>query len=45
MFFAMQYPHWMMIAGAALIAIDLSGFALNQNRNREAAEKPARTKK
>jgi hypothetical protein len=30
---AMQYPHWLMIAGAALVVIGFIGFALSRNRN------------
>jgi hypothetical protein len=37
-FFALQYPHWMMIAGAALVAIGFAGFAFNQNRNAQPDE-------
>jgi hypothetical protein len=43
-FFALQYPHWMMIAGATLVAIGFVGFAFNQNRHSEPDEKPHGTK-
>jgi hypothetical protein len=43
-FFALQYPHWMMIAGATLVAIGFVGFAFNQNRNREPDERPPESK-
>ncbi len=29
----MEYPHWLMIAGAVLVAFGIVGFALSQNRN------------
>jgi drug/metabolite transporter (DMT)-like permease len=44
-FFALEYPHWLMIAGAALVAIGFIGFAFSQNRNapddtEKASERP-----
>jgi hypothetical protein len=27
----MQYPHWMMVAGAALVVVGFVGFALRKN--------------
>jgi len=30
----MQYPHWLMVAGAALVVFGFLGFALRQNRSR-----------
>jgi energy-converting hydrogenase Eha subunit E len=30
---AMQYPYWLMIAGAALVVIGFIGFAFSRNRN------------
>ena len=30
---AMQYPHWLMIVGAALVALGFIGFAFRQNKN------------
>jgi hypothetical protein len=29
-----EYPHWMMMAGAILVALGFIGFAFRQNRNR-----------
>ena len=28
-----EYPHWMMMAGAILVALGFIGFAFHQNRN------------
>jgi hypothetical protein len=28
---AMQYPHWLMVAGAVLVVIGFIGFAFHQN--------------
>jgi uncharacterized protein HemX len=33
MFSAMEYPHWLMIAGAVLVAFGFVGFAFSQNKN------------
>jgi hypothetical protein len=41
--FALQYPHWMIFAGAGLVAIGFVGFAFNQNRNAQPEEKPPGT--
>ena len=30
---AMQYPHWLMVTGAALVALGFIGFAFSQNKN------------
>jgi hypothetical protein len=30
---AMEYPHWLMIAGAVLVAFGFVGFAFSQNKN------------
>jgi energy-converting hydrogenase Eha subunit E len=30
---AMQYPHWLIIAGAALVVLGFIGFAFSRNRN------------
>jgi hypothetical protein len=30
---AMQYPHWLMIAGATLVVVGFIGFAFSKNRN------------
>ena len=29
----MQYPHWLMVAGAVLVVLGFIGFAFSQNRN------------
>jgi Flp pilus assembly protein TadB len=29
----MEYPHWLMIAGAVLVAFGFVGFAFSQNKN------------
>jgi hypothetical protein len=29
----MQYPHWVMVAGAVLVVLGFIGFAFSQNRN------------
>src|SRR5258707_2909146 len=31
---AMEYPHWLMIAGAVLVAFGFVGFAFSQNTNK-----------
>jgi hypothetical protein len=31
--FELQYPQWMMMAGAVLVVIGFFGFAFDQNRN------------
>lgn len=33
----MQYPHWLMVAGAVLVVVGFIGFALHKN-NAEPAE-------
>jgi hypothetical protein len=30
---AMEYPHWLMVAGAILVAAGLIGLAFHRNRN------------
>ena len=30
---AMEYPHWLMIAGAVMVVIGFIGFAFSRNRN------------
>jgi uncharacterized protein HemX len=30
----MEYPHWLMIAGAVLVAFGFVGFAFSQNKNK-----------
>jgi hypothetical protein len=32
---AVEYPHWMMVAGAVLVALGFISFAFRQNRNVE----------
>ena len=44
----MEYPHWLMIAGAVLVAFGFVGFAFSQNKNESrehlnARNKPARS--
>jgi len=29
----MQYPHWLMVAGAVLVVLGFIGFAFSQNKN------------
>ena len=29
---AMQYPHWLMVTGAVLVALGFIGFAFRQNK-------------
>jgi hypothetical protein len=36
----MQYPHWLMVAGAVLVVLGFGGFAFRQNRNIELDDKP-----
>jgi hypothetical protein len=36
----MQYPHWLMVAGAVLVVLGFIGFALSQNRNVEPDHEP-----
>ena len=31
----LEYPHWLMIAGAILVVVGFIGFAFTQNRNVE----------
>jgi len=35
----MQYPHWLMVAGALLVVIGLIGLAFYQNKDREPDDK------
>jgi hypothetical protein len=35
---AIQYPHWLMVAGAVLVVLGFIGFAFRQNRNAEPDE-------
>jgi hypothetical protein len=34
----MQYPHWLIVAGAFLVAVGFIGLALSRNRNLEPTE-------
>ena len=36
---AMEYPHWMMMAGAILVAAGFIGLAFHRNRNVETDQK------
>ena len=38
---AMQYPHWLMVAGAVLVVLGFIGFAFSKNRNGP-VKKPSR---
>jgi LPXTG-motif cell wall-anchored protein len=35
---AMEYPHWMMVAGAVLVALGFIGLVFRRNRNGPANE-------
>jgi hypothetical protein len=35
----MQYPHWLMVAGAILVVIELIGLAFYQTKDRERDDK------
>ncbi len=37
---AMEYPHWMIVAGAVLVVLGFIGFAFRQNRNIEPDHEP-----
>jgi len=37
----MQYPHWLMVAGAVLVLLGFVGFAFSRNRNGAAVEEQA----
>ena len=39
MFSGMEYPHWMMLAGAILVALGFIGLAFHRNRNVETDQK------
>ena len=41
---AMQYPHWLMVAGGALVVLGFIGFAFRQNKNLEAEHKSPKIK-
>ena len=40
----MDYPHWLMIAGAVLVAFGFVGFAFSQNKNESREHLNARNK-
>jgi len=37
---AMEYPHWLMAPGAALVVLGFIGFVFRQNRNAEPDHEP-----
>ncbi len=39
-----EYPHWMMMAGAILVALGFIGLAFHRNRNVEPDHKPPEMK-
>ncbi len=39
-----EYPHWMMMAGAILVALGFMGFAFHQNRNGPVNDESARAR-
>jgi hypothetical protein len=39
-----EYPHWMMMAGAILVALGFMSFAFHQNRNGRVNDEPARAR-
>ena len=40
----MEYPHWLMIVGAVLVAFGFVGFAFSQNKNESREHLNARNK-
>lgn len=42
---AMQYPHWLMVAGAVLVVLGFVGFAFQRNRNGEPPSRELKAKK
>jgi hypothetical protein len=40
----MEYPHWLMVAGAALVVLGFIGFAFRQNKDVEANHEPTEMK-
>jgi hypothetical protein len=40
----MEYPHWLMVAGAVLVVLGFIGFAFRQNRNAKPDQKPPEMK-
>jgi hypothetical protein len=41
---AMQYPHWLMVAGAVLVTVGFIGFAFSKNRNLKPDHAPTEMK-
>jgi hypothetical protein len=39
---AMEYPHWLIVAGAALMVLGFIGLAFRQNRGAEPDHKPTK---
>ena len=39
MFSAMEYPHWLMLAGAVLVMVGFIGFAFRRSSNDEPMKK------
>jgi hypothetical protein len=39
----MQYPHWLMVAGAVLVVIGFIGFAFHQNNAQTIENNPEQT--
>src|SRR6266404_7335961 len=39
-----EYPHWMMMVGAILVALGFMGFAFHQNRNGPVKDESARAR-
>jgi len=37
---AMEYPHWLIIAGAVMVVIGFIGFAFSRNRNLKPDREP-----
>jgi hypothetical protein len=40
----MEYPHWLMVAGAVLVAIGFIGLAFRRNRDVEPNQEPTEMK-
>jgi LPXTG-motif cell wall-anchored protein len=40
----MEYPHWLMVAGAVLVVLGFIGYAFRRNRNVEPDQKPPQMK-
>ena len=39
----MQYPHWLMVVGAVLVAIGFIGFAFHRNKAERISDNPEQT--